>query len=205
MKYQLPDVAFDSLQQALALDPNHYPSYNLLGLIYHQKRDYPKAVEALLKAVELKPDAGEAYHNLGVVYQDMGSAESAEQAYRRAVELGYKASYFWLARVLLDLKKYDEAISFGLKAAESNPKDGSVYNLLGVAWNEKKEYRRAAACFEQALLLSPQDPIMLINLGIAYLNLGEKEKARQNLEKALPLLKDQALIEKVNGWLKEIK
>jgi Tfp pilus assembly protein PilF len=205
MRYELPDMALDFLKQALALDPNHYASYNLAGIIYHKKGNYQAASEALQKAIELKPDSGEAHHNLGVVYQDMGEITQAEKEYRQAVALGYAPSLSLLARLLLDQKRYDEAIEFGLKAAEANPKDPAIFNLLGVACNEKQQYKDAANYFHRALNLNPEDPIILINLGIAYLNLGEKGRARELLEKALTKLKDQALIDKVKAWLQEIK
>lgn len=205
MRYELPDMAIDFLKQALALDANHYPSYNLLGVIYHKKRDYQAAAEALSRAIELKPDSGEAHHNLGVVYQDMGLSEKAEQEYRRAIELGYNQSIFLLARLLLDLKKYDEAIEWGLKAAALEPKNPSVFNLLGVASNEKRDYQQAVSYFQKAMNLNPDDPIIWINLGIAHLNNGERERAKELLEKALPRLQDQTLIDKVKSWLEQIK
>jgi Flp pilus assembly protein TadD len=205
MRYELPDMALSFLQQALSLDPNFYPAYNLLGVIYHKKRDYQAAAEALTRAIELKPDSGEAHHNLGVVYQDMGLTEKAEQEYRRAIELGYDRSLFLLARLLLDQKKYDEAIAFGLKAAQLEPKNPAVFNLLGVACNEKRDYKSALAYFQRAMNLAPEDPVIWINMAIAHLNNGERERARELLEKALTKLQDQALIDKVRSWLEQIK
>ncbi|MCX7972899.1 MAG: tetratricopeptide repeat protein [Candidatus Aminicenantes bacterium] len=205
LRYDLPDMAIDYLKQALTLDPNHYPSYNLLGVIYHKKGNYQAAADALNRAIELKPDSGEAHHNLGVVYQDMGLRSKAEQEYLKAIKLGYHRSYFLLARLLLDQKKYEESIHFALKAAELNPHDAAIFNLLGVACNERQDYKQAINFLQRAMNLNPEDPIIWINLGIAYLNNGEKEKAKELLEKALTQLKDQTLIDKVKSWLDQIK
>lgn len=205
MKYDLPDLAIDFLRQALSLDPDHFPSHNLLGVVYHKKQNYQAAAEALRRALEINPDSSETHHNLGVVCQDMGLPDQAEKEYRKAVDLGYSQSLFLLARLLFEQKKYDEAFGFGLKAMEVNPKDPAVYNLLGVLSNEKQDYRKAVTYLEKALQLSPGDPVVMVNLGIAHLNLGEKTEARQFLEKALPSIKDPALLEKVKAWLKEIK
>lgn len=204
-RYELNDMAIDFLKQALTLDPNHYPSYNLLGVIYHKKRDYQAAVQALNRAIELKPNSGEAYHNLGVVYQDMGLVEKAEAAYRKAIMFGYHQSLFLLARLLFDQKKYEEAIQWAIKAAEINPNDPGIFNLLGVACNERRDYKLAINYLQQAMDLNPNDPIIWINLGIAYLNNGQKEPAKELLEKALTRLQDPALIEKVKSWLDQIK
>ncbi len=205
MKYNLPDLALDFLRQALTLDPGHFPSYNLLGVVYHKKQNYQAAAEALNRALEINPNSGETHHNLGVVYQDMGLPDQAEKEYRKAVDLGYTKSLFLLARLLFEQKKYDEALSFGLKAAEVDPKDPAVYNLLGVVSNEKQDYRKAVAYLERALQLTPEDPVVMVNLGVAHLNLGEKTEARQLLEKALVYIKDPGLMEKVKSWLNQIK
>lgn len=205
MRYELEDMAINFLQQALTLDPNHYPSYNLLGVIYHKKKDYQAALQALNRAIELKPNSAEAHHNLGVVYQDMGMFDRAEGEYRKAIMLGYHQSLFLLARLLFDQKKYEEAIQWALKAAEINPNDPGIFNLLGVACNERRDYKLAINYLRQAMDLNPHDPIIWINLGVAYLNNGEKELAKELLEKALTRLQDPALIDKVKSWLDQIK
>lgn len=205
LRYELTDMAINFLKQALTLDANHYPSYNLLGVIYHKKGNYEAAAEVLSRAIELKPASGEAHHNLGVVYQDMDLDEKAEQEYRKAIELGYDQSIFLLARLLLNLKRYDEAIEWGLKAAQVETKNPNIFNLLGVASNEKKDYPQALNYFQKAMNLSPDDPIIWINLGIAYLNNGERERAKELLEKALTRLQDKALIDRVKSWLEQIK
>ncbi len=85
------------------------------------------------------------------------------------------------------------------------PKNPGVFNLLGVASNEKKDYQQALDYFQKAMNLNPDDPIIWINLGIAHLNNGEKQRAKELLEKALTRLQDQALIDRVKSWLEQIK
>jgi hypothetical protein len=46
---------------------------------------------------------------------------------------------------------------------------------------------------------------VIINLGIAYINIKEPAKARELLEKVLPKVQDEALKAKINEYLKLIK
>jgi hypothetical protein len=46
---------------------------------------------------------------------------------------------------------------------------------------------------------------VIVNLGIAYLNIKETAKARELFEKVLPKVKDEDLKAKVNEYLKLIK
>jgi len=52
------------------------------------------------------------------------------------------------------------------------------------------------------LALKPDNPAYMVNLGIAFINLGSPEKARPWLERALPLAKDPAFRDKILSYLK---
>lgn len=48
---------------------------------------------------------------------------------------------------------------------------------MGMANLEAKEYFRASVCFEKALRKNPNEPAALNNIAIAYMKLGQGEKA----------------------------
>ncbi|EFK96317.1 conserved hypothetical protein [sediment metagenome] len=68
---------------------------------------------------------------------------------------------------------------------------GGVYELnykLGNLYGRKKgDFQKAAYYFEIAVRLRPKSVEALANLGIAYLGMGQKEKARQAWQKALSI------------------
>jgi tetratricopeptide (TPR) repeat protein len=95
MNAGLTDAAIPYLNQALALDPRHHPSLNLLGLARLIKGDLPAAIAALEKCVEVAPAFSDAHNNLATALQESGQTERAEAAYRKAFALdeNYNASF----------------------------------------------------------------------------------------------------------------
>jgi cytochrome c-type biogenesis protein CcmH/NrfG len=64
VKVAMTDDAFTTLQRAITLDDSIARAYLLIGRIYRQKSDTPKAVAAFRRAIKLSPDFKEAQHEL---------------------------------------------------------------------------------------------------------------------------------------------
>jgi tetratricopeptide (TPR) repeat protein len=115
--------------------PQNAVVQNKLGIAYQQTAGGNPATTALQldrarkayeRAIKLKPDYMEAMNNLGTVYYAMKS-------YRRAIN--------WYNRAL--------------KAAPGEMRSAVVYENLGRAWFNRKDYARAHDCMANALRLDP--------------------------------------------------
>jgi len=62
-------------------------SYNNLGVLYSETKEYNKSIRKFEKAIELNPNSADANYNLGIVYQKIGKAKRANQYFERAIEL----------------------------------------------------------------------------------------------------------------------
>ena len=204
-KYNLPDQAVEYIEAALALDPVHYQSLNLLGHIRFRAGDYPKAVEALEKCLAIKPDLVEALNRLGSSYQAMNDAGRAEAAFLRSYAVDSNAfAAFTLARIYLAAKKLPEALDAIDKAAAKSPGESGVHNLRGVILNGLERYDEAVKSLETAVALAPKDVGANVNLGIALMNRGENAKAKDVLEKVYPEIKDPVLKAKIAEYIKAV-
>ncbi|MDL1969644.1 MAG: tetratricopeptide repeat protein [Candidatus Desulfofervidaceae bacterium] len=67
-----------------------------------------------------------------------------------------------------------------------------IYNNLGLIYAEKKEYKKAIACFRETIRLNPYDPGNYYNLGLAYKNAKRWQVAIKNFKKALSFDKGYA-------------
>lgn len=205
MRYDLIDQAIEYLNQALALDPGHYQSYNLLGLAYFKKKNYVDAASAFEKCLELKPDVSEVHVNLGVIYEELGEKDKAEEEYKKASAIdGNPNAGFNLAKFYYGQNKLDQALDYVRESIQKKNGPAAAYNLQGVILNQMGRYAEALESFQYALRLSPNDLSLNVNLGIAYINNKEFGKARELLEKILPSIQDQALKDKVIEYLKLI-
>jgi len=69
----------------------------------------------------------------------------------------------------------------GNTSANGNKNVAICYNY-GVAWLEKRKYENAKQCFERCVKLDPRNLGCLYNLSIAFIGLGEMEKAERKLK-----------------------
>jgi Flp pilus assembly protein TadD len=63
------------------------------------------------------------------------------------------------------------------------PRNSLVHNALGVILDEVGDPAGAAAAFEKALELDPENPAFSLNLASAYARLGEAEKSAAAMER----------------------
>ena len=66
------DEAQKMIEQAIAKQPDSAELYNVMGIMYEQKKDDNKAMECFLKAVELDGENPDILANLGRVYYNQG-------------------------------------------------------------------------------------------------------------------------------------
>nr|WP_314568738.1 type IV pilus biogenesis/stability protein PilW [uncultured Pseudomonas sp.] len=132
-------------------------AYVQLGLGYLQQGMSEQAKVPLKKALELDSDDADANGALALVFQAQAEPELAEQ-------------YF-------------------LKALASKPAGPRLLNNYGSFLFAQKRYDQAAGYFQQASAdtLYPERSRVFENLGVTSMRLGQRDSARQQLEKALHL------------------
>ena len=82
------DVARESLERALAVDPSSWYAQFLYGLQFYQQNELPAAIPALEKARRLNPRDPRAPLFLGLSQESLGRTAEALQSYRDAIRLG---------------------------------------------------------------------------------------------------------------------
>jgi len=205
-RYGLEGEALRYLDLALSLDPVHAPSLLLLGNIQYKKENFGEAAAAFQKYLELRPNDAEAHTSLGLTYSQLGMPDKTEAEYQKALAIdGNANAAFGLAKLYYEQNKLEPALDLIRKALQKNSKSPAYYNLQGVILNQMHRYAEALPCFQAALQYSPDDVYVIINLGIAYINIKEFAKAREVLENVLPKIQDEALRAKVNEYLKLIR
>jgi TonB family protein len=90
---------------------------------------------------------------------------------------------------LYDQGKYSEAISIFQKLAKQKEtkSDSEIWNYLGLAYLENKEFKNARKALEKAVKLNPQSSPIRANLAYAYLLTRKIDKAQSEIAKAIQL------------------
>jgi tetratricopeptide (TPR) repeat protein len=82
------DVARQSLEQAIAVDPSSWYAQFLYGFQFYRQNELPAAISALEKARRLNPRDPRAALYLGLARESLGQTTEALKTYREAIQLG---------------------------------------------------------------------------------------------------------------------
>ncbi|MFQ5721450.1 MAG: tetratricopeptide repeat protein [Candidatus Aminicenantales bacterium] len=208
LKYGFEDEAIKYLDQAISLDPQHFQSYKLLGLLYFQKKNFEQAAAAYQKCLEIKPDLAEVHNQLGRVYWEMGQAGKAEEEFKKSFFLdGNAGASYNLAEIYFKQEKLQLALDYIQKCLLKKEGWAKAYNLQGVILNKMGQFSEAIQSFKKAMKISANEAdktVYGLNLSVAYINNKEYNKARSLLENLLLQVKDEHLRIKINEYLKMI-
>ena len=147
------DRGISILEEALKIYDRDPEVYNHLGIAYWQKGDWQNSLLAYEKAINLDPHDALIFNNLGTLYLTMAVKSGGKEKLLQAEEI------------------FKKAIAMDPSLAAAHNGLGSVYKLLGNRLDE------AISCWEKALELKPDYDYPLYNLGLAFLEKGEKARA----------------------------
>jgi tetratricopeptide (TPR) repeat protein len=147
-----------------------------------------QGIEAFQKAVELNPYFWQNQNLLGDAYLQTADYPKALEAFKQVtvLEPDIDAGYENMGVVYSTEGKYQESVPYFQKALQIEPYF-STYSNLGTAYFFLKQYSNAVEMFEKAVALSPNDTLMMVNLGDAYRYAGQQEKGRNTYQQAISL------------------
>jgi tetratricopeptide (TPR) repeat protein len=90
-------AATQALKQALAMDSQHVPALNALGIVYLVRGDLQAAIETHILAAQLKPQNEIAYYNLSLAYHRLKQYDQAIENATIATQLEPENSHPWVA------------------------------------------------------------------------------------------------------------
>ncbi len=184
--------AENSILQLKKYSSNRIDINYKLGEIYHNKKDYDKAIKAFNEAISLLKISSEEnwylYYSRGMSYERSKQWEKAEKDFLHALELSPQQplvlnylGYTWIDYGI-NLKK---AENFIREAIKLRPKDGYFIDSLGWAYYRQGKYDLAVLELEKAVGLIPNDPVINDHLGDALFRAGYYNEAKYQWNRAL--------------------
>ncbi|NJD33993.1 MAG: tetratricopeptide repeat protein [Betaproteobacteria bacterium] len=176
-------------EEILKLNPKHFDSLHLLGVIACQTRRYALGVELITKAIRVNPNVAEAYNNRGNALLDLGRPEEALASYDKALALepDYAEAHTNRANALKDLKRFDEALAGYDKALALKPGIPETHYNRGNALSDLKRLDEAVLSYDRALALKPDYAEACYNRGNALFGLRRFDEALAGFDRALAL------------------
>ena len=132
-------------------------AFENLGMAFVRDGNLRAGLANLLEAVKLEPEKPDLHHNVAVVYRNLGEYKLALPHFKKALAL--------------------------------KPRFPEAQNNLGTLHVLLKDWDRAIECFQKAVndVLYKTPHIGYNNLGLAYYNKGEHQKAIDRYRHALKL------------------
>ena len=132
------------------------------------------------------------HYMLGLSSWKANDLIGAEKAFKDALAIDPKhvKSLVNLSRVLIEGKKYDDAVDMLTKAGDLDPKSSDVQRLLGRAYHSQKMLEDAESAYRAAINLDEKDAWSLNNLGLVLLEQKRAADAVPFLTKAVELKND---------------
>ena len=173
------DSAMKYYRSAIAKFPDFRRAHKNLGLLLVQRSDFAGALQHISRAVELGDRDGRNYGLMGYAYINRENYLSAEQAYRNAI-LQDPETKDWkvgLARCLLAMERYKEAVALFDELIAGNPDDSTYWMLQANAYLGLERPAAAAVNLEAVRMMGKAQHASLVLLGDIYMTLGIPELA----------------------------
>jgi len=157
-------------QNALKIDPDNVDAHRLLARIYVrtlgdmsagevQQENLAKAVEQFQAILRIEPNDTYSLLWLARLYRFQNQHAEAEKVLRRilAHDSDNGPALEQLSQLLIDQGRSQEAIEL-LTHAAGDTASPDVYDLLGDAYSQAKDYPKAEQAYRQAVAADPDDP-----------------------------------------------
>jgi tetratricopeptide (TPR) repeat protein len=157
-------------QEVLKIDPDNLDAHRLLARIYvrtlgditdanAQASQVQKATSEWQAILKIAPDDPEAGLWLSRLYRAQNRPDDAEKVLRNVLQKSPDDgdALEQLSQLLIDEGRSQEAISLLAQVADqfSSP---AVYDLLGDAYSQAKQYPKAEDAYKKAVDMDPEDP-----------------------------------------------
>jgi tetratricopeptide (TPR) repeat protein len=180
--------AVSEFQHALGLEPNNEDAAVHLALAYEHEGKITEAEGAYQQAIQAHPNSRFSYNLLGVFYRRRSEYDKALQMFGKVIQIApdWYGTYVNVGAIYNDIGQYEKAIDPLKKSIAIRPSYPGYVNL-GVAYAGLKRPAEAAAAYEEATKLDPQQSVTWGDLGTTLYYSGKKDQAIVPFRKAVEL------------------
>ncbi|MGD8881555.1 MAG: tetratricopeptide repeat protein [Desulfobacterales bacterium] len=170
-------------KRAIGLAPNstYAPdAADYLANAYLQLGDTESALNAYKTAIRLNPFRDDMHGKLGNLYYAEERYQEAESAYKEAVRINPTANnYYALGQVYLSTERYQEAENQFNEVHRLEPNSPNGNFGVGLALSMQGRYEDAIRKFEETIEMKEDFYDAHAEMGYAYADLGEMDKAQE--------------------------
>jgi tetratricopeptide (TPR) repeat protein len=184
------DEAIPEFQKAIQLEPKALLAYMQLAHVYEIQGKPDDALATYQKALAAAPNNPTILGAMGNVYLAKNDLKSSQQYFEKAVNLAphdplLQNNLAWVYAI--EGQNLDQALSLATEAKQTAPDLIPINDTLGWIQYKKGNYPIAVGLLSEVVQKVPQSAEYRYHLGMALSGAGQKEKAKEELSKALQL------------------
>src|SRR5206468_6451989 len=176
-----------------AVDPDRLQAYSLLDELYARQDRLEDAKASFRDVLTRNRTSVGAATMIAVLLELQKRIPEAEEQYEQVLLIDSRAAVAannlaWL--YVASDRKLDEALQLAQTAQQQLSDEPNVNDTLGWIYYQKKMLAQAVPHLESSVQKSPNDPTHHFHLGMAYVQTGAWDKARESLKRAFALKAD---------------
>jgi tetratricopeptide (TPR) repeat protein len=181
------DTAIEYYRQAVQLGPQNPEALERLGWAEYQLALDTDALQHFEKTLALDPDRLMSLYGAGLSAYQLRDYEGSSSYLNRVIEItpGHVGAYEYLGLAEYRLGKYDLAYKHLNRAWIYNPQNGTTIYYLARILAQRGQASLAIENFNQAEKLGFDPTPIAFARGLAWMQTGNYEFARDDLQKAL--------------------
>ncbi|MEL7419667.1 MAG: tetratricopeptide repeat protein [Cyanobacteria bacterium J06555_3] len=147
--------AIASFLELLAVEPNNFQAYNMVGMSFGGLEEYAAALAAFERAIALNQEFANAYYNRGYVYKQLGQFDFALADFDRTLTLtkGKHISALVNRSVIYAVREdYPAAIADLTQVIEQKPDEAIAYYnraIVNLTMGDRPAYQQDLAAAEE--------------------------------------------------------
>lgn len=182
--------ATEMLDRAQRLDPHLWLAYQGLAQVHLVAHDQPGAVQEYEAGIKALPGQPQLVIELARLYEKQGRVDAAIALYENLAKAAPRLEPLAdnnVAMLLVTYKKDRASLDRArdLTSGFITSDNSQLLDTNGWVRYKRQEYEDAVAVLERALERAPDSRVIRYHLGMTELKLGERDRARADLQQAL--------------------
>lgn len=176
-----------SIDKALAMAEEVPRSHTLKGRILFEMGELDRALASFARATEIDPSYAEAHYFSGIIYERLMQTEKALDAYSTASSYDKNNAQYVIAaaETMIQLRDLDGASNLLSDSDRTYQHNAGVRQLQGHIALMRGDTQEAIKAFEEACLLSPDEPALVEDLARAQIAVGDYAEAEYSISRLL--------------------